>query len=490
MKPIDNLLNRITMYRLVLYYLLVLLAAALFFCTIKVLPYSGLQLFQTTLILLIVSLAVNKIISSILKIPVNAESDYITAFILALIITPGSSIWFLVVVAAVAQASKYILAYRGKHIFNPAAVAVLIAYYAMQQGASWWIGGVYMLPFVVIGGFLVIRKIQRFDLTLSLLTVVLAIYIFQYQGSGLRSVMESLVVNSSLLFFTFVMLTEPMSSPARRTPRIIYGAIVGFFYSTNFNLGNIYMSPELALILGNVFSFIVSSKGRVQLMLKSQLEIASSVVHFNFQPSRSLVYQPGQYMDWTLDPQHSDTRGNRRYFTIASSPTEQDVMLGVKFYEKPSTFKQKLRALEVGRVVMSGQVAGDFTLPKDKTQKLIFIAGGIGITPFRSMIKYLIDQNEKRDIVLFYSNKNETEVVYKEILDEAGSKLGVKIVYVLTDKVGYLNAEMIKAQAPDFNQRIFMISGPRSMVVAFEDLLKSLGVAKHHIKVDFFPGFV
>lgn len=395
---------------------------------------------------------------------------------------------FLVSVSAIAMASKFLIAYRGKHLFNPAAFGVLITFYALGQGAAWWVGNSYLLIPVVLGGLLVVRKIQRFDLVLSFFAVELAT--LAINSNDPQSAIKTTLINSSLLFFAFVMLVEPTTTPPTRRLRILYGAGMGFLYATSFSIGQIFSSPELVLVLGNIFVFAVSPKGRYKLTLKSQMPLANGVYQFAFDSNRKLEHKPGQYLDWTVDPSKTDLRGNRRYFTIASSPTEDDVKVGVKFYDLPSTFKKKLRDLVPGDKIFAGQLTGEFTLPADTGKKLVFIAGGIGITPFRSMIKYLIDKNEKRDIVLFYSNKNESEVAYKDILDEAASKLGIKTVYVYTDSGGYLNAEMIKHEISDLSQRTFMISGPRSMVVVFEDLLKSLQIPGRQIKVDFFPGYV
>jgi len=194
-----------------------------------------------------------------------------------------------------------------------------------------------------------------------------------------------------------------------------------------------------------------------------------------------------------------DNRGIRRFFTIASSPTEKEIIMGVKFYDKPSSYKQSLINLQKGDTIVASQLTGDFTLPRNKKKKLIFIAGGIGITPFRSMIKYLIDNNEKRDIILFYSNKSFTDIAYKEVFDRAERQLGIKVIYCLSDlnsipenwqgEKGFMNKETIEKYAPDFAERIFYISGPHSMIETFQTALKDAGVHKNHIKTDFFPGF-
>ena len=146
------------------------------------------------------------------------------------------------------------------------------------------------------------------------------------------------------------------------------------------------------------------------------------------------------------------------------------------------------------------QISGDFTLPKDKKQKLVFIAGGIGVTPFRSMLKYLIDTKDARSIVMFYANKRADEIVYIDVFNQALQQLGIKMVYTLTDqaavppnwqgRVGRIDAAMIKQEVPDFQERLFYLSGPHAMVVAYEEVLRGMGISERQIKKDFFPGFV
>ena len=218
-----------------------------------------------------------------------------------------------------------------------------------------------------------------------------------------------------------------------------------------------------------------------------------------FEPDRPLAFRAGQYLEWTIESKKSDNRGNRRYFTIASSPTEKEIMLGVKFYEKPSTFKTALGQMKEGDKIIGSQLSGDFVLPRNKNKKLVFIAGGIGVTPFRSMIKYLIDTSEKRDITLIYANRTEEDIAYKNILDMATKVFGLKVVYVISSqkdktkkwegRVGFVNDKLIQEEIADFKDRTFYISGPPSMVAGVEKTIKSLGVGSSRIKTDFFPGF-
>jgi ferredoxin-NADP reductase len=224
------------------------------------------------------------------------------------------------------------------------------------------------------------------------------------------------------------------------------------------------------------------------------------MLDFLIPQKKKLAFLPGQYMEWTLPHKNPDSRGNRRYFTIASSPTEDVLRLGVKFYPNGSSYKKAMATLDTQTPIVGAQLSGEFTLPKDINQKLVFIAGGIGITPFRSMMKYLIDVKQVRPIVLFYVNKRLEEIVYLDVFNQARDQLGIKTVYTLTDpaaipadwqgKVGRIDAAMIMQDVPDFKERIFYLSGPHAMVTAYEATLKSMGVPQKQIKIDFFPGFV
>lgn len=487
------------MYRLVLYCLIFLLFCAGLLAFFNFLPFDFLSLASSTLFLITVSLLTNTIFSKVLKVPTNFESLFITALILALIIEPTKDIsayQFLFWAAFSANVSKYIIAINRKHIFNPAAFGVFLAAMVSSDLTSWWIGTFVMLPAVVLTGVLIVKKLRRWDLVLSFFTIS-----FVSMLTLGRPIFEA-----SILFFAFVMLTEPQTSPPTRKLRILYGGLVGLLLTPQLYLGNLYITYEIALLLGNIFSYLVSPKGKFILKLKEKMRIAPDIYNFVFQTDHKIHFNAGQYMEWTLPYTKLDSRGNRRYFTLSSSPTEDNLQIGIKFYPNPSIFKQTLTSLKIGGRIMAGQLSGDFTLPNDQKKKLVssgeatklcFIAGGIGITPFRSMIKYLLDINEKRDIVLFYSNKLVSEIVYKEIFDKAEKKLGIKIIYALTDsnnipnnwqgKMGYIDEQMIKQEAADYKERTFYLSGPPSMVDSFKNVLKNMGVS--NIKTDYFPGY-
>lgn len=504
MRKIDAFLNKMTMYRAALYCLLLLLTAALGLSFFKLLPFGPLELVVSAAFITSVCIFSNAVFAWAFKAPSNIESVYITALIIVLIISPPKTLGnfvFLAIVSVVAMASKYIFAVGKKHFLNPAAVSVALVGLVANQSADWWVANLYMLPVVLIGGLLVVRKLKRFDLVLSFFAVtLLASSVFTLiNGQNLALSLQRAVVYSPILFFAFIMLTEPMTLPPTRILRIIYGAIVGLLFVPQIHIGSLYFSPELALILGNLFVYMVSPDEKLILKLNKIIRHTPDTYDFVFTPDKKMDFKPGQYMELTLEHPKQDSRGIRRYLTIASSPTEKELRLGVKFYNKPSSFKKTLIQMRQNQEIVASQLAGDFTLPKDINKKLVFIAGGIGITPFRSMIKYMLDKKEKRDVTLLYANWKQKDIAYKDIFDEAEKQLGIKIVYsvaeesaVLTDGRscrGLLNKEDIIEEVPDFRERLFYISGPHSMVTAFEGYLKKIGVKNSSIITDYFPGF-
>lgn len=504
-KPIDKLLNQITMYRLILYFLIILLFITIILSFFQFIPFNPFSILFSSLFLAFFSRASNYFFSKIFKATTNIESAYITGLILSLIVLPANSIqdfMFLIIVATLAQASKYILAIGRKHIFNPAAIAVVLTAFFLKQSAIWWVGSMWLMPFVFFGGILIVRKIQREHMVYSFLFITLLItsILGIINHDNLITTYRIIFFNSSLFFFAFVMLTEPLTTPPRRNLQIIYGLITGILYTPQIHFFGIYITPETALVITNIFSYLVGPKLHLVLNLKEKTQTSPDTYDFIFQKEKSFNFLPGQYLEWTLTHKNADNRGNRRYFTIASSPTENSIRIGVKFYERSSSFKKALLNIDSKTQLTASQLTGDFVLPEKNDNKYVFITGGIGITPYRSIIKYLIDRKEKKDIILFYSNKLASEIIYQDIFETANKTLGIMTFYTLTDtvnipkdwqgEVGRINEKMIKQKVPDYLERIFYLSGPHFMVTSFEDVLRKMGVSREKIKTDFFPGYV
>jgi ferredoxin-NADP reductase len=519
-KALDSFLNKITMYRLVFYVLIGLILIAMALGALGKVPFSPLEIFYSAVFFTFVCWVANEVFAWAFDAPANLESVYITAFILTLIVSPPKSadlgyLAFMGWAAVWAIAGKFILAIGKKHIFNPAALGVAMTALFAGMAASWWVGTAVMAPFVLVGGLLIVRKIRRADLAWAFfITATLTVCAFDaVAGFNIISALPKIFLDAPILFFGFIMLTEPLTTPPTKNLRIAYGILVGFLFAPQIHLtiglNSFYLTPELVLLIGNVFAYIVSPKQKLILKLKEIVKLTPDTFDFVFTSPKQLAFAPGQYLEWTLGHEKTDSRGNRRYFTIASSPTEPDIKMGVKFYgaQSPSpvnshgtsSFKKSLSGMKSGDTIVASQLAGDFTLPKNTNQKLAFIAGGIGVTPFRSMVKYLMDSKQQRDIVMLYSNKTINDIAYKNLFDEAATKINLKIIYALSDvgqlpgnwtgPTGYVSADVVKKYIPDFLDRHFYISGPQAMVTMTDETLRSLGLPESQIKKDFFPGF-
>lgn len=472
------------MYRLVLYFLIVLGIVGLVYSATGVLHFDTIGYVFSFTFILVVSWIVNLVFAKVFEAPTNVESFWISALILGLIINPPKNIHdiiFLGWAATLAMAGKFIFAINKKHIFNPVALATAITAVAINGSASWWVGNISMLPVVAIGGFLIVRKIRRWDLVLSFLAVaLLAIGVGRWSRT---------LTDSPLIFFAAIMLTEPLTTPPTRFLRIIYGGLVGLLFAPQIHFGSIFTTPELVLIVGNIFAYIVSPKYKLILKLKSKTQLTPDTFDFVFTGDTKIRFIPGQYMEFTFEHPNPDSRGNRRYLSLASSPTEPEIRLGIKFGDPPSSYKRSLLTMLPNQKVAAGQLIGDFTLPKDPNKKLVLIAGGIGITPYRSMLKYLVDTNQKRDIIVIYSASKANEFVYKEILSQAQDKLGIKTNYIETATQGHMDSARLSKEIPDFKDRTYYISGSHGVVIAFEEVLKNLNIPRAQIITDYFPGF-
>lgn len=503
---IDDFLNSITMYRLTLYYLIGLVCAAVILSFFSLLPFNPAEIIIDTAITIISCFIGNYILSKFFRAPTNIESVFITALILVLIIPAKFplNLSFLLLASAFAMGSKYLVTIEKQHIFNPAAAAVAgIALLSSEHNATWWVGNAWMLPFVIIGGLILVRKIEREDLVFIFLSVfLLLITVFSFiHNSSFASVVNALqtgILRSPLFFFAFVMLTEPITSPVSVKLQRYYSLIVAILYSTpQLRLLGFVLTPELALCVGNVFSYIVNPKYKFFLKIKEKIQISPDTFIFNFGKVANFNFIPGQYMEWTLPHKETDSRGNRRYFSIASSPSE-DLMIVVKFYDPSSSYKKALINIDPEQKIIASSLSGDFILPKNTAMPVVFIAGGVGIAPFRSIIEDIIEKKHQVNIVMFFANRTKEDILFPDLFEKA-KEFGVRTVYCLTkeDSIpsdwngerGHINAEMIGRQIPDYKNRIFYISGPAPMVKSYESVLSSMGISDRQVVVDYFPGY-
>jgi ferredoxin-NADP reductase len=485
---VDKFLDNLTTYRLVLYLLLIYLAGGLILDITGQYTFGFFHIVFSCLFLLIVCRISNLALSKWLKIPHNHESDLITALILSLIMTPAATAHgylVLAVAGVLSQVSKYVLTYRGRHVFNPAAFGAYIPSVVLGSYASWWIGSRSMAPVLLIGGLLILRKMKRFQMAGLFLFIYLA-----YLLLNMNSVSTGLLATPAL-FFATIMLTEPLTSPTKFDHSLIYAVIVAVLYAVT----KLRFAPEEALLVGNAVTFALNPNRSIILNFIKQQKEAEGIYSYFFRAAKKFNFKAGQYMEWTLPGVAFDGRGNRRYLTIASSPTEENIMFSLRVPENQSSFKAALSKLRHGEVVLAAQLAGSFTLPKDSDKQTVLIAGGIGVTPYRSMIKDLLDNGKKQPLELLYFVNNETEIAFKQLFEQA-EQIGLKTHFIVKDPsahwrgpTGLANAELLHRLLPETKNKLFYISGPQGFVATVHQLLLSDGVSPDCIKTDFFPGY-
>jgi ferredoxin-NADP reductase/nitrite reductase/ring-hydroxylating ferredoxin subunit len=222
---------------------------------------------------------------------------------------------------------------------------------------------------------------------------------------------------------------------------------------------------------------------------------------------RSLDYTAGQYAYFDIGGVKDDPKGPIRHFTIASSPTEDFIMISTRIRDTP--YKKRLASIEEGiRVKVKGP-EGKFVLHEDYSNPAVFLSGGIGVTPFRSMIKYAADKQLPLKIVMFDSNRNEQNILYKNEFDEwTNTNKNFKIVYTISEdedggkqsssswkgERGRINKEMCTKHLTkydcDISRSIFYVCGPPAMLNAMKKILEDeLKVTKERIKVEEFTGY-
>lgn len=218
-------------------------------------------------------------------------------------------------------------------------------------------------------------------------------------------------------------------------------------------------------------------------------KLAENIRTFWFRPEKQLEYTAGQYTELYLPHEDPDERGEKHWFTLSSPPGGDLVSITTKHSEPSSTFKNTLFALQPGDVVDLAEAMGDFVLPKDASRPLIFVAGGIGLTPFHSIVAWLTAHGQKRDIRFLYGVRNESEIIFQDTFAAAGITPTIIVgepSATWTGEVGRLDVETILSMSRPAENALIYISGPEPMTQALEKGLKARGVSKDQLVLDFF----
>lgn len=483
---LDLLTNRITMYRLIVYLLVVLATVAVVLSIFGVLDFDPFAMILGGVVLGATSVGINALFAYMFGVPRNSESALISALILFFLFTPPSSPQGAVgmaFVAAIAAASKYLLAWKGRHIFNPAASAAVISGFVGLGFASWWVATGPLIIVTALLGCIILYKTRRMQMGLlyvavSIVAIVLTTLV---QGRDVMAILPQLATSWPLVFFACFMLSEPLTMPPRKYQRYLFAAGIAVIANTQWHVGGIFTSPEIALVIGNIYAFLCGQRGAIQLTLIARKQLSGGQIEYIFKPSRPLKHDAGQYIEIQLPHKNSDRRGVRRTFTIASAPGSKHIKLGIRHYQPSSTFKQALQTMEIGKTISATGIYGDFLLPADQSEKLLFVAGGIGITPFRSQLQWLLNNDQQRDGILLYSVREVTDAIYHDIL--MAKEHGIKTHVI----AGPVTGDVLRQYVPDIANRHVFVSGPPPMVDAVEAEVKRQGAKK--VSKDHFNGY-
>ena len=245
-----------------------------------------------------------------------------------------------------------------------------------------------------------------------------------------------------------------------------------------------------------------NDKVSLELLSKKAL-MGTDIMTFKFTKGE-IHHTSGQYAFFKLDPVSGDAKGPIRHFSIASSPTEQDyIQVSTRIRDTP--YKQKLASLEKGAKILAWGPLGEFVLHDDHSKPAVFLSGGIGVTPFRSMIKYATDKQLPTKIIMFDSNRNQHNILYKNEFDScARQNKNLKIIYTVTEEEqvyqtanwsgehGRIDKSMLERHLSqnEIDNAVFYICGPPGMLKAMQELLQQeLQISKDGLKVEAFTGY-
>jgi ferredoxin-NADP reductase len=232
--------------------------------------------------------------------------------------------------------------------------------------------------------------------------------------------------------------------------------------------------------------------------IKEKREVAKGTLLVTFDLlGEGVDFTPGQYFFVTLpDVGYEDDKGLRRHITVVTSPNEKGV-LGLATRMRESAFKRSLAELPVGADVEVEPPKGSFALPEDASRPLVFVAGGIGITVFRSMLRYIQEERLPYRVALIYSNRDRESTAFLDELRELEEEIpNFRLILTMTQDPSWEGeARKIDAQffedylEEDLNRYTFLIAGPPAMVEGMQKALGEAGVKEENVVAERYSGY-
>lgn len=216
----------------------------------------------------------------------------------------------------------------------------------------------------------------------------------------------------------------------------------------------------------------------MELTFIRKIQNAPQIWSFFFEKPVALRYDPGDYVELALPT--AGAEGDKRWMSMASSPTEEELIFTTKICEAPTTFKQTLLGLGAGDKATCSPPMGNFNLPRESELPLLFVAAGVGITPYRSMLKYIEDKRDPRDIVLVYIARPE-EFIFGDVIEAAHIPL-----LQVSEKI---NFNWIKKRVADASKRICYFAGPQPLCEELYTQAQASGLPLSQLRLDYFEGY-
>lgn len=232
----------------------------------------------------------------------------------------------------------------------------------------------------------------------------------------------------------------------------------------------------------------------MKLKLVKKVDEAKGTKSFFWQPESPITFTPGQYFYYTLPKlNYPDERGATRHFTVSSSPGESNLLRLTTRIREESGYKKTLDELPIGTEVQGQGPNGTFMFDEKDTGAHVFLAGGIGITPFRSMIKYIADRNLQIPIYLIYSN-SDPDIIFRNEFDQiALAHPNIKVAYIITSTEGHLDEPKIEKLITNWqleNEKLtWWICGPPPFIDAMEASLGKMKITSDKIRSEKFTGY-
>lgn len=485
---VDALLGRVTPVVLVAIALILISLYAVLLSALHEMPFSPLDALVSFAVAGASTVAGTFAGAAVARVRARIDSTLVTALLVFLILTPSlepAELAGIAVAGLAAGLSKFVLAWRGRHAFNPAALGVTVAWLTGLSTPGWWVGSAPMLWLVAILAVVVLYRTQT--LLVGLLYVVIAV------GGTLASLPASVwsfspgmalalpFTSLPYVFLAGFMLSEPLTLPPRRWQRLLVAAVVGVcsFLVLALRVEVNFSPPQVALLVGNLLAFGFGARRALRFEVDGLREAGTGVMELALRPLAPVRFAPGQAIELAPSHTRADLRGQLRMLSIASAPEEAPlrVAFGVPG-SRVSSAKRALLALRPGDRIDATRVLGDFTLPRSAEVPILLVAGGIGVTPFLSMLRANAAASVPRDIVLVYRASTERPAYVEEL-----AAIGARVVPFFERRP---DAAALLEAVPDLAARVAYVSGPPGMVAALTSMLRRAGVRR--VRRDVFSG--